>query len=613
MKTALSKTEWKKWIKPGNRVFIGSGAACPNGLMKDFLMYSDHFHDIELIHILTLGGSPWISEENCEKFRVNSLFLGESSRFAVSKGIADYTPCFLSEIPRLFSEHTLAIDVALISVSPPDKYGYCSMGVSVDIVSSAAHSAKHIIAQVNPNMPRTMGRSFIHISKITELVEIDEPLPEIPPPILDEVTMKIGKYVSTLVEDGSTLQMGIGKIPDAVLSYLGDRKDLGIHTEMFSDGVLDLYEKGVITNAKKTINPHITTTSFCMGTKKLYDFVDNNPHIEFHPSEYVNSPLIIAQNNKMVSINSAIEVDLTGQVVSDSVGYRFYSGIGGQVDFIRGAALCPNGIPVIALPSTCKNGTISKIVPCLTQGSGVVTSRGDIHYVVTEYGIATLRGRSIRERALELIQIAHPKFREKLLSEVREHYWVPSYQEKKPTSIEEMGNMDFKKLYFKDKPYVLRALKPSDERRLQEFFYSHDIDTIFQRYRSNKNQMSREHAYKLVNVDETVDLGLCIVERQGPRETIHAIARYYLDPDTEKGEIAFVVRESLRGQGMATCLLKEIIEIAEKRKVKQLYAYTRRDNIPMIKILNKIGFQTIPSDDPTESYLVKDLEACLQT
>lgn len=611
LKSHFTEQEWKQWVTPGCRVFVGSGAACPTGLMNNFLEYAHHFIDIELMHILTLGGSPWITEEHCKNFKVNSLFLGEQSRKMVAKGLSDYTPCFLSEIPRLFLDHTLPIDVAIISVCPPDIHGYCSLGVSVDVVSAATRSAKYVIAQVNPKMPRTMGKSFIHMSKITAMVEIVEPLPELPRPVLDAVTMKIGKFVSLLIEDGSTLQMGIGKIPDAVLTFLHDHKDLGIHTEMFSDGVLDLFEKGVITNSKKSIHPNLTITSFCMGSKKLYDFVDNNPHIEFHPSEYVNSPLVIAQNNKMVAINSALEVDLTGQVVSDSVGFRFYSGIGGQVDFIRGAAQCLNGTPIIALASTCKNDTISKIVPCLTEGSGVVTSRGDIHYVVTEYGIATLRGRSIRERALEMIQIAHPKFREQLLKQVRDQAWVPAYQEQKYSQAPGISKFEIQKLKLNDGVYLLRALGPSDERRLQEFFYSHNQDSIYQRYRSIVNKMPRETAYKLVNVDQNMDLALCIVERQGPREIIHAVGRYYLEQKENRAEVAFIVRETKRKLGMASIILEQLIAAAKQRNILQLFAFVRNDNYPMIKIFTKFHFDKKETDDKMESYFTLDLAKCL--
>ncbi|MBF0213650.1 MAG: acetyl-CoA hydrolase/transferase family protein, partial [Magnetococcales bacterium] len=359
-------TEWKHYLKSGDRVFIGSNAACPHALTDDLVKHATEFRDLEMIHILILGPHPWTDAKYGRHFNVNSLFLGPGTRKPVAMGVADYTPCFLSEIPSLFTDGILPIDVALIQVSPPDQYGYCSLGPSVDIVSSAWKSARYVIAQINAQVPRTLGQSFIPVSAIHACIEEDRPMPILPPPELDDVAVRIGQYVAQLIEDGSTLQMGIGRIPDAVLRALPGHKNLGIHTEMFSDGVIELVHSGVINNTRKSLHPGKMIASFCMGTQKLYDFVHDNPHAEFHPSEYVNSPAIIARNDNMVAINSAIEVDLTGQVVSDSLGRRFYSGIGGQVDFIRGAAMSRGGRPIIALPSTAKNGTISKIVPFLT-------------------------------------------------------------------------------------------------------------------------------------------------------------------------------------------------------------------------------------------------------
>ena len=401
--------DWNKILVSGNRMFIGSNAAAPTALMKNLIANAQGLTDVELVHILTLEAPVWAQPQHRHMFTINSLFLGSGVRDEVAAGYADYTPCFLSEIPSLFKEGILSLDVALIMVSPPDDFGYCSFGVSVDVVKAAAEAARIVVAQINPQMPVTAGQAFIHIDEIDHCILIDEPIVELQRPELDPVTEQIGQYVSLLIEDGDTLQLGIGKIPDAVLCYLNDHKDLGIHTEMFSDSLIDLVASGVVNNRKKSFHNGKIISSFCMGSKRLYDFIDHNPHIEFHPSEYVNSPVNIARNDNMVSINSAIEVDLSGQVVSDSIGYRFYSGIGGQVDFIRGASMSKGGKPIIALPSTAKNGTVSKITAFITEGSGVVTSRGDVHYVVTEYGIATLRGKSIRQRALELIKIAHPK------------------------------------------------------------------------------------------------------------------------------------------------------------------------------------------------------------
>ncbi|MDH4123804.1 MAG: 4-hydroxybutyrate coenzyme A transferase, partial [Thermoplasmata archaeon] len=411
-------------IKPGDKIFIGSGAAEPQVLVKALVDRSHSLADTKIFHIMTLGVAPYTEPKFTDQFRHNAFFIGANTRDAVAEGRADFTPIFLSEIPALFRTGRIPIDVALIQVTEPDAHGYCSYGVSVDIVKSAAESADFVIAEVNRSAPRTMGDSFIHVNEIDLMVPSDELLLYYSAEEPSDIAVKIGRNISKLIEDGSTLQMGIGGVPDAVLKYLTDRKDLGIHTEMFSDGIIDLVRRGVITNRKKTLHRGKIIASFCMGSQELYDFVDNNPLIEFHPTEYTNDPFIIAQNEKMVAINAAIEVDLTGQVCSDSLGPLFYSGIGGQVDFIRGAARSKGGRPIIALPSTAKDGQISRIVSTLKPGAGVVTSRGDVHYVVTEWGTAYLHGKSIRERALALISIAHPKFRADLLKAAKDRRLV---------------------------------------------------------------------------------------------------------------------------------------------------------------------------------------------
>ena len=410
-------------IRHGSRVFIGSGAGEPQSLVRA-LAARENLDDAEIVHIMTLGVAPYAEPRFDQRFRHNAFFIGANTRAAVAEGRADYTPIFLSEVPALFRTGRTVIDVALIQVSEPDDHGYCSYGVSTDIVKSAAESAQVVIAEVNSQAPRALGDCFIHVRDIDVLVASDEPILEAPQGEESELALQIGRHIADLVEDGATLQLGIGQIPDAVLRYLGDRRDLGIHTEMFSDGVLPLIDAGVITNNHKTLHRGKMVASFVLGSKALYDFVDDNPIVEFHPTEYTNDPFIIAQNERMISINSAIEVDLTGQVCADSLGQLFYSGIGGQVDFIRGAARSKGGKPIIALPSTAEDGTISRIVPILKPGAGVVTSRGDVHYIVTEYGVAYLHGKTMRERALALVSIAHPKFRPWLLAEAKARHLV---------------------------------------------------------------------------------------------------------------------------------------------------------------------------------------------
>ncbi|WP_241967884.1 GNAT family N-acetyltransferase [Pseudidiomarina homiensis] len=597
-------THWQQLLKSGNRIFIGSHAAVPHALINDLMAHSQHLHDIEIVQVYALGDNQWAEPRYTQQFKINSLFIGGPQvRTAVAEGRADYTPCFMSDIPYLFSEDILPLDAALIMVSPADKYGYHSLGVSVDIVSSALKAAKKVIAQVNPKMPVTFGQAFIHKGQIDAFFEAEAELPEIEATELDAVTERIGQYVSLLIDDGATIQIGFGNICDAVLRYLGNHKDLGVHSEMITDGIMELMQKGVINNRKKTYHQHKAVTSFCVGSKALYDFVDGNPHIGFYPSEYVNSPANIARNDNMISINSAIEVDLTGQVVSDSIGHQFYSGIGGHVDFSRGASMSKGGKPVIALPSTAKNGTISRIVPHLTEGVGVATSRAHVYYVVTEFGVASLRGKSIRERALELIRVAHPKFRQQLLEEVRKHYYVPNYQTIKSVEVPELGSVGFRELNIDGQCYDLRPLNPSDERRLQEFFYSHTKETLQMRYNTVPTQMSREKSCTLVSVDQATDLALCIVRQKGSAAEIQAVGRYYYVPQNNSCEVAFVTREIHQGKGMASRLLDEMIRIAKLRDIDHMVAYVRAENHKMLAVFERAGFKRLPSEEPGEVHL----------
>ena len=400
-------------IESGNRVVIGHAAGDPIMLVDELVNQKDRLQNIEIVHMVPLRECKYCLPGMEKHIRHNSLFAGAGTRKSIREGRADYTPVFFSEIPRLFKDHILPVDVALIQLSPPDSNGYLSYGISVDYTMAAAESAKIVIAEVNKQMPRTRG-SYIHISKIDYIVETDRKLLEIPLPQITEVEEKIGKYVASLVPNNANLQLGIGAIPDAVLHFLTDKKDLGIHSEMFSDGVVDLYEKGVITNKYNNFNPGKFTATFLMGTRRLYDFVDDNPNVDMQPVDYTNNITIAGQINNLISINSAIQVDLFGQVCADTLGYQQYSGVGGQVDFVRASSLSPGGKSIIAFPSTNKKKTISRIVPKLNEGACVTTSRFDVHYVVTEYGIADLRGKTVRQRAKELISIAHPNFRNQL-------------------------------------------------------------------------------------------------------------------------------------------------------------------------------------------------------
>jgi acyl-CoA hydrolase len=401
-------------IQPGNRVYVHGSAQTPTYLLKALTQHTHRLRDVELVSISVYGDMQVDKPEYAGIFHINSLFVSATLRHAVNEGLADYVPVFLSEIPELFKLHILPLDVALVQVSPPDKHGYCSMGVSVDIARSAVNTARHIIALVNPNVPRTHGDSLIHSSRFDSLVYCEEPLYEMDfSTKITEAETRIAGHIAELVEDRSCIQMGIGSIPDAVLKSLVNHKDLGVHTEMCSDGIIDLFEKDVINNKYKQIHPNKVVTAFALGTRRLYDYVDDNPAFQFLDIDYVNDPHVIRRNNKMVAINSAIEIDLTGQVCADSIGTYQYSGVGGQMDFIRGASLSKGGKPIIALPSRTAKG-ISRIVPTLKPGAGVVTTRAHVHYVVTEYGVAYLFGKNLRQRAKALISIAHPDDREEL-------------------------------------------------------------------------------------------------------------------------------------------------------------------------------------------------------
>ena len=411
-------------INSGDRVFLTGNCSVPQKVLSALVDYAPHLQNVEVVQALSVGPADYVSPDMAGHLRVNTMFVSSNIREAVQAGRADFTPVLLSEFTLLFKNNYLPLDVALVHLSPPDNYGFCSFGVEVGLTKTPAESAKIIIAEVNQQMPRTLGDSFIHISNVDYIVPVDYSLVEMPMAGNDssEVIDRIAGHVAELIPDGATIQMGIGAIPDTMLKYLYEKKDLGIHTELFSDGVIDLVEAGVLTNARKTLHPGKIIAGFILGTKRLYDWVDDNPLIELHPTEYVNDPFVIAQNENMVAVNSAIEVDLTGQVCADSIGPKIYSGVGGQLDFIYGASRSKGGIPIIALPSTARQ--FSRIVPMLKTGAGVVTTRNHVRYIVTEYGIADLYGKTIRQRAHDLINIAHPEFRDNLMRQAGELHYI---------------------------------------------------------------------------------------------------------------------------------------------------------------------------------------------
>ncbi len=574
-------------IRPGSRLFIGSGAAVPAELVRALKRNSPHFRDNRVHHILTLGDDFYTTAETTKNLRSSSLFIGANARRAVQEGWGDFTPMFLSEIPRLFASPGFGLHAALVMVSPPDKHGMVSLGVSVDVVRSAVENSDIIVAQINEHMPRTFGQSFLRYEDLDFVVHHNEALPELPPVEPDEVNLSIGRLCAELIDDGAVMQMGIGAIPDAVLKSIGHKKNLGIHTEMFSDGAIDLIERGIITNQTKEVLKGRILTSFVMGSRRLYDFVHENPLVEFYPSDFTNDPFIISKNPNVVAINSALQVDLTGQVCADSIGHRFYSGIGGQVDFIRGASRSCGGKPVIALPSTAKGGKISRIVPELFAGAGVVTSRGDVHYVVTEYGIAHLYGKSIRERALELIQVAHPDFRSELLGFVKQTRYV--YFDQKLLSQEARYPEHLREtLKLKQGNFTVRALKLTDEEALQSFFYSHAPETVRQRWLHSVQALPHEQAQELVLLDYRRRIALGVFQSDGIRERLLAVGRLHGQPGSDYAETAVVVSEGLRHQSVGLHLLRLLTQHAIQEGICELRCPITGDNVGAIRLIRKL-------------------------
>ena len=573
----------------------------PQQLVAALGRNTGRFHDIELIQLLALGSANYITEQNAGHVRHNSFFISENIRQAVCEGRADYTPIFLSEIPELIRSGQRGNQAALVQVSPPDKHGYCSMGINVDIQRAAVDRASLVIAEVNRQMPRTSGDTHLHLSDIDFLVEIDLPILESAAKEPDDIERQIGYQISRLVENGSCLQMGIGTIPSTVLQFIADKRDLGIHTEMFSDALIPLIESGNITNRLKKIHPGKTVASFVIGSRKLYDFVDGNVGVEFYPSDFVNDPRVISSNDKVVAINSALQVDLTGQICADSIGYKFYSGIGGQVDFARGAAMSRGGKPIVAIRSTAKDGAISRIVARIDDGTGVVTSRGDAHYVVSEYGVAYLHGKTIRERALALISIAHPDYRQELLDFVKQKHYV--YEDEQvwqqaldnyPKELEEMRS-------FGGTMMLVRPLKATDERALQEFFYSHNSETIYNRYFGPKNQLAHLEASKQVCVDYRSRMALAVFLQEDNSESIVAVARYALNPRNNMAETAVVVHEEYRRLGFARYLLRQLERHAMRQGIEGFCSEILPTNEAMLSYHRGLGHSLVYSQE-TDTY-----------
>ena len=576
----------------GRRIFIGSGCGEPQHLVRSLISLLPGFKDIEIVQNLSVGAIPEDWSDLAEHARLKTFFVGRSTRLAVNLGLADYIPIYFSAIPALFREEAAwALDIALIQVSPPDEHGFCSLGVSVDISKTAAETARCIIAQINPRMPRTLGDTFFHVTQFDHIVEHEEPLIEITFQERSAVAERMARHVSDLIDDGSTIQVGIGRVANSVIRYLDGKKDLGIHSEIFTDAHYSLVKRGVVNGSKKTAHPGKIVTSACMGSREVYDFIDNNPEVEIYPIEYVNDRRLISQNDRMVAINSALEIDLSGQVCADSIGHRVYSGIGGYVDFMHGAARAHKGKTIIILPSTSSDGRKSRIVSHLTSGAGVVNSRSTVRYVVTEFGIAYLHGKTIRERALALINIAHPKFRERLMEEAKELRYV--YQDQILPPIYEPlypGQWETQQVLSGELPVFFRPIKPTDERAVQEFFYSLPDQDIYYRFLSAMKVFPHRNTQSMCNIDYEHEMAIVGVSGEIGNETVLALGRYILDQKTNLAEVDFAVRAEKQRRGVGTFLLSYLCEIAGSKGISGFSAYVLASNRKMLSVFKKVGY-----------------------
>ncbi len=576
-------------IKQGNRVFLGTGCGEPQHLIRT-LIEETNVQDVILYQMFSGTLSRYVKDDRFfERFALKLFFISVAMRTTAFEGKIEYIPVYLSQIPQLFTSHAIGLDVALIQVSPPDEYGYCSLGISLDVTKAALESAGLVIAQVNPRMPRTFGDSFVHLDNIDYLVRHEMPLLEYLPKIGDQdVARRIGYYVSQLVDNGATLQIGFGSLPYAILKHLENKRDLGLHTQLITDGFLPLFEKKIINNKKKSLVPGRSVASMCMGTEKIYRYVHNNPQFYFRTSDFVSNPTIISRNDNMISISSALEVDLTGQVCSDSRGFMFYSGIGDQVDFLRGSAMSKGGYSIVALPSTAQNGRVSRIVPHLSLGAGVATTRGDVNYVVTEYGIAELHGKGVYQRVMELAQIAHPDFRSELIEVAKRRHYI--FPDQLPPSFDDLiflENYKSTQIFKNDEAVSFRPLLPSDEFAYRNFFYSLQEETILRRFFFQMELFTHEVAQQQWSqIDYRKNMTLIGLMRRGGDKEIIAVGSYG-EGDGVNAEAAFVIREDFQNMGIASYLLDELEKIAIENGYKGFAASVLKENSVMIHVFKK--------------------------
>ena len=590
-----SEDEIFSHIRRGDHIFVASGCGEPQYLVQAMIRYVESnpkaFFDAEIIHIYSLGLAPYTEAKYKANFRHNSFFIGNSTRDSINAGMADYTPISLSAVPSLLSSGVVRIDVALIQTSLPDEHHYLSLGVSVDIVKAATEKANIVIAQINPNMPRIHGDGFIHIKDVDFIIPYDEPLLTVSGSQTSDVIKTIGKNVARLVQDGDTIQVGWGSLPNAIMASLYDKKNLGVHTELLSDGLVNLIKAGVIDNSRKTIDHGRTVASFSMGNRSTYHFLDNNPSISFRTLDYTNNPLIMARIDNMVAINSALEIDLSGQATSESIGSVFYSGIGGHQDFMRGALFSKNGKTILALKSTSLNDTVSRIVPALKEQAGVTLNRADIRYVVTEYGIIYLHGKNIRERAMALISIAHPKFRPWLIDEAKkrglifkDQAFIPGKQGEYPADLETYATTKTGLQLF------IRPVKISDEPLLKDFFYSLSDRSIHRRFISFRKDMPHERLQNFVIIDYTKELVLVVVMGDPTNQFIAAVGQYGIDESSHTAEVAFAVRDDQQNSGIGFALLQYLTYLAKRQGLLGFTADVLTENKPMLHVFEKGGF-----------------------
>ena len=583
-------------IHRGDRIFVGSACAEPQYLVQSLIDYVQSnpkaFFDAEVLSIRSLGIAPYATEKFKQNFRYNSYFVGDSAREAVNTGLADYTPIFLSQVPNLFYRGLDRVDVALIQTTPPDAYGFVNLGIGVDIAIAAVEKAEVVIAQVNQFMPRIHGDGFLRLEDIDFIIPHDEDLLEYTPRADDQIAQQIGKHVAKLIADGDTIQVGYGSIPNAILKNLSQKNNLGVHSELISDGVVDLMRERVIDNSRKSVDRYKTVATFCMGKLDTYAFLDDNPAIEFRTIDYTNNPLIIARQDNMAAINSALEIDLTGQATGESIGHVFYSGVGGQADFMRSAVLSKGGKAILALKSTAKNETRSRIVPALSPGAGATLIRGDIHYVVTEYGIAYLHGKNVRERAMSLIAIAHPKFRDWLLEEAKKADLVYADQE---MLTDERGRYPEElETYRKTRTGLdlfFRPIKFTDEPLLRDLYHHMSDRTMYRRFISKRKDIPHERLQPLVVIDYTREIAIVAIVGEGIYQTFVGIGRYYIDPTNHTAEVAFAVRDDYQRKGIGTELLAYLTFIAKRSGLQGFTAEVLVDNEPMLHVFDKGGFR----------------------